>query len=86
MTHPTTTKEIISEFDAKFGIDGDGRAGCDGCFANETVRENHKNFLTSKLESRVKEIIEIINENENGEDANILLVAKLKATLTSTYL
>lgn len=76
-----TTKQVIAEFDERYNIVFEK-----GNKSDLILISDIKSFLTSKLELRTKEIIELIQENENGEDANILLVAKLIATLKSTSL
>lgn len=41
-------------FDETFGIDGDGSAGCDGCFSNEKTRAEHKVFIRQLLAKNIE--------------------------------
>jgi len=76
-------EEGIKEFDKQFGIavrysDGDlacseGRtAGCDDCYSNIELREEHRNFLSSFAE-KIKEGVEKDTSDEINHAQRILL-------------
>jgi hypothetical protein len=54
-----TTKDIAHDFDQRFGHDGPDsnsdsigrKAGCDDCFENIKLRQEHKEHLISLIES-----------------------------------
>jgi len=62
-----TLEEILKEFDEKFGkigpegnCDSIGRgAGCDDCFENIKLREEHRKFITQAYEAGRERVNEV---------------------------
>lgn len=86
MTTPLedTNAEVIKEFEEKFGVAGEERncdsigreAGCDDCGTNIELREEHKDFLLSKLSQaydlgKEEERARLLNQPANKHDQEV---------------